>query len=67
MMALLTAILADQPRLVGAACCGRHELFDPIRRNEPGFQRHEQTRRTEAARICAGCPGVRAQCPKVTT
>lgn len=27
---LLTAILTDQPRLVGAACIGRHELFDPI-------------------------------------
>ncbi|MGH3548413.1 MAG: WhiB family transcriptional regulator [Pseudonocardiaceae bacterium] len=63
---LLSAILADSPRLPGAACRGRHALFDPIRGNEPGFQRQEQRRRTDAARLCAGCP-VRAQCSKVTT
>ncbi|MGH3857962.1 MAG: WhiB family transcriptional regulator [Pseudonocardiaceae bacterium] len=63
---LLAAILTDQPRLPGAACRGRHALFDPIRGNEPGFQRREQVRRTEAARICAGCP-VRTQCRTVAT
>lgn len=54
---LLSAILANQPRLTGAACIGRHELFDPIRGNgDPRFQRQEQIRRVTAARICAGCP-----------
>ncbi|HKR48837.1 MAG TPA: hypothetical protein VJT72_04510 [Pseudonocardiaceae bacterium] len=30
-VALLEAILTDIPRLDGATCRGRHELFDPIR------------------------------------
>ncbi|PZS23005.1 MAG: hypothetical protein DLM60_03360 [Pseudonocardiales bacterium] len=63
---LLSAILADQPRLSGAACIGRHEMFDPIRNGDPRYQREEQLRRTEAARLCAGCPA-RQRCPDVTT
>ncbi|MGH3522204.1 MAG: hypothetical protein ACRDU4_05100 [Mycobacterium sp.] len=63
---LLSAILTDSPRLPGAACRGRHAMFDPIRGNEPGFQRREQVRRTEAARVCAGCPVIH-RCPDVTT
>jgi hypothetical protein len=40
---LLSKILADLPRLPGAACIGRHEWFD----------------RTQAARLCATCPAIR--------
>ncbi len=63
---LLTAILVDQPKLDGAACRGRHELFDPIRCIDPQHYRQEQIRRTEAARICSTCPA-RTRCPTVTT
>ncbi|MGH3824569.1 MAG: hypothetical protein ACRDRA_17305, partial [Pseudonocardiaceae bacterium] len=63
---LLKVILADQPRLPGAACRGRHELFDPVVGNGPRFQHREQHRRAEAARVCAGCPE-RHHCPDVTT
>lgn len=62
---LLSAILANQPRLPGAACIGRHELFDPIRGNGSRFQHQEQIRRVEAARIRAGCPVIH-YCPSVT-
>ncbi|MGH3888769.1 MAG: hypothetical protein ACRDSZ_19790 [Pseudonocardiaceae bacterium] len=37
---LLAVILADLPKLDGAACRGRHELFDPIRGNGHRYQ-HE--------------------------
>ncbi len=63
---LLIAILTGQPQLPGAACRGRHELFDPIRCIDPQHYRQEQIRRTEAARICAGCPMIH-RCPDVTT
>jgi transcription factor WhiB len=62
---LLAAILAGQPRLPGAACRGRCELFDPIRGNSPRFQRQKHLRLAEAARVCAGCP-VTQRCPDVT-
>jgi hypothetical protein len=63
---LLSTILADTVRLTGAACIGRHELFD----RTPGngghqHQRQEQIRRAEAARLCATCPAIR-HCPSVT-
>ncbi|MGH3513391.1 MAG: hypothetical protein ACRDRB_14090 [Pseudonocardiaceae bacterium] len=62
---LLAAILTDQPRLPGAACIGHHRTYDPLPRDHQ-HQRQEQLRRTEAARICAGCP-VTDRCPDVTT
>ncbi len=66
MIKLLAVILADQPKLDGAACRGRHALFDPIRCIDPQHYRREQIRRTEAARICSGCPVIH-RCPDVTT
>ena len=62
---LLSAILANQPHLPGAACRGQHELFDPIRGRGPRFQRQEQIRLAEAAQVCAGCPAIRP-CQSVT-
>ncbi|MGH3538130.1 MAG: hypothetical protein ACRDQJ_07470 [Pseudonocardiaceae bacterium] len=62
---LLTAILADSPRLPGAACRGRHRTYDPLPRVHQ-HQRQERARLAEATRICATCPA-RAQCPTVTT
>ncbi len=63
---LLAAILTDPPWLSGAACIGRHEMFDPV----PGHgghqhQRQERIRRVQAARLCAGCPAIR-RCTTVT-
>jgi WhiB family redox-sensing transcriptional regulator len=63
---LLSGILAGTPRLPGAACIGRHELYDPIAGNGPQFQRAEQIRLAEAAQVCAGCPVIQ-RCPSVTT
>jgi WhiB family redox-sensing transcriptional regulator len=63
---LLKEILAGVPRLPGAACIGRHELFDPVPGNGGHqHQRQEQIRRAEAARLCATCPAIR-HCPSVT-
>ncbi|MGH3898462.1 MAG: hypothetical protein ACRDTA_09445 [Pseudonocardiaceae bacterium] len=39
---LLEAILTDLPKLDGAACRGRQELFDPIRGNDHRYQHEEQ-------------------------
>jgi hypothetical protein len=63
---LLREILAGVPRLPGARCIGKHELFDPVPGNG-GHQhrRQERIRRAEAARLCAGCPAIR-HCPSVT-
>lgn len=50
---LIAAILEDLPSLPGAACRGRHELFDPAQpdedRTELGY------RHRAAARICTRC------------
>lgn len=52
---LLIAVLTDRPNLPGAACIGRHELFD--------LAVHPEDRRTAsaqarfaAARLCGTCP-----------
>lgn len=45
--------LADLPKLDGAACQHRHEGFDPIRGNGHRYQRDEQIRLADVARICA--------------
>ncbi|MGH3685131.1 MAG: hypothetical protein ACRDSM_08770 [Pseudonocardiaceae bacterium] len=63
---LLAVILADLPKLDGAACRGRHELFDPIRGNGHRYQHEEHIRLAKAARICSSCPMVQ-RCPDVTT
>ena len=63
---LQAVILADIPKLDGAACHGRHELFDSAPRNGRRYQQEEQIRLAEAARICSSCPVVQ-RCPDVTT
>jgi hypothetical protein len=64
--ALLKQILAGTVRLTGAACIGRHELFDRIPGNGGHqHQRLKQIRRAEAARPCARCPAIR-HCPSAT-
>ncbi|MCQ4120443.1 WhiB family transcriptional regulator [Rhodococcus tibetensis] len=50
------------PRLRGAACVGRHELFDDRHENEQESDR--AARHAAAARICARCP-VRTACRDV--
>lgn len=60
---LLSAILADLPRLDGAACIGHHDLYDEQPEGRSHQRRDEQRARGElAAAGCAGCP-VRARCP----
>ena len=56
---LLKAILAGTVRLPGAACIGRHDLFDRTPGNGGHQHQHqEQIRRAEAARLCATCPAI---------
>lgn len=59
-MSLLSQMLAGvvDPRLEGAACAGRHALFDPPERNEDRDQLAH--RHAAAARICATCPVLNA-------
>jgi hypothetical protein len=64
-LALLKAILADTVRLPNAACIGRHQLFDPVSGNGRQYQRQEQIRLAQAARVCATCPAIR-RCTSVT-
>lgn len=58
---LLRAILADLPRLPGAACVSQYALFDDV----PGCQsRDQRAERFEAAvRVCESCPA-RPACPE---
>ncbi|ORA66029.1 hypothetical protein BST23_11925 [Mycolicibacterium elephantis] len=52
-LADLLAELAASPNLTGAACRGRHDLFDPVDRDDP--------RVAEAVRICqTQCPALEA-------
>ncbi len=54
--AALAAALAAAPRLPGAACKGRYELFDPA---EPGEDEDDYTYRDETAlAICRHCPAL---------
>ena len=62
---LLKEILAGVPRLTGAACIERHEMFDPVLGNGHQYQRQEQIRLAKAARLCTTCPAIR-HCPSVT-
>ncbi len=62
---LLKAILAGTVRLPGAACVGRHQLFDQTPGNDHQQRRAERIRLAQAARLCAACPAIR-HCPSVT-
>ncbi|GED99699.1 hypothetical protein nbrc107696_01460 [Gordonia spumicola] len=52
---LAKSVLADTPNLTGAACTGRHTVFDPIDHDteSPGTV---AARHAEAERICRQCP-----------
>jgi hypothetical protein len=65
-LALLKQILAGTVRLPGAACVGRHRLFDSVVGNGHRYRDQEHTRIARAAACCATCPA-RAQCPTATT
>ncbi|MBY3989138.1 hypothetical protein HQO84_16715 [Rhodococcus fascians] len=54
----LTAILTDTPRLDGAACIGRSDLFDPPGDGEP--RDVVDARHRAAARVCWTCPALDA-------
>lgn len=64
-VALLKEILADLLRLPGAACIGKHAMFDPVIGNGLQYRDQEQIRLAKAARLCATCPAIR-HCPSVT-
>jgi len=49
-------MLADSPRLDGARCIGRPQLFDQHRHNDPNRDRDQAT----ALRTCASCPALTA-------
>jgi hypothetical protein len=57
---LLSVILAGIPQLNGAACVGRHHLYDEI----PGRGQNDQRRQSyqAAAGVCSRCP-VPVLCP----
>lgn len=56
---LLTAILADTPKLTGALCVGRAEMFDERGDDESADEAAE--RRGRAAALCTRCPA-RVEC-----
>ncbi|MFZ0118120.1 MAG: hypothetical protein WAL99_01450 [Pseudonocardiaceae bacterium] len=62
---LLAAILVDRPQLTGAACIGKHAMFDPIVGNGNQYRDQERVRLAKAAQLCAGCPAVQ-RCTSVT-
>lgn len=57
-IALLAEIFEGAPRLPGAACVGRPELFDPAAPGEDAET--AAARHTQARRLCAMCPQLRA-------
>jgi hypothetical protein len=63
---LLSTILADTVRLPGAACIGKHRMYDPIVENRHRYRDREWARLTKAARVCAGCPVIQ-RCNTVAT
>lgn len=64
---LLAAILTDLPQLTGAACVGKHRMFDPVIGNGLQCRDRERVRvrLAKAARVCAGCPVIQ-RCTSVT-
>jgi hypothetical protein len=65
-VALLAEILTDRPQLTGAACIGKHAIFDPIVGNGLQYRDQERVRLAKAARVCGGCPVIH-RCPCATT
>ncbi|MGH3838300.1 MAG: hypothetical protein ACRDSF_21780 [Pseudonocardiaceae bacterium] len=51
---LLSAILTDLPKLDGAACQGRYELFDELPGRPSPDERRERLQ--AAATVCRACP-----------
>ena len=47
---LLKEILAGVPRLPGAACIGKHHMFDPVLGNGHQYRDQDRARLTETAR-----------------
>lgn len=63
LVAALLDELAVAPRLAGARCVDRHELFDATieaERTGPPGAADLAAARTEALRLCAGCPELMA-------
>jgi hypothetical protein len=56
---LLSKILWELPNLPGAACTGRHELYEDPARENPVLRTQ---RVATAARVCRSCPQ-RPACP----
>ncbi|MGH3550781.1 MAG: hypothetical protein ACRDQU_22200 [Pseudonocardiaceae bacterium] len=64
---LLSAILAGVQPLPGAACSGRHVLYDELHGGYGRRHRDQERERLQrAAACCASCPA-RTQCTTVTT
>ncbi|MCX2965600.1 WhiB family transcriptional regulator [Gordonia aquimaris] len=53
---LLSALLAGTPKLDGARCIERPDLFDPRDRGEP--LKAARARHQQAAALCDSCPSV---------
>lgn len=53
---ILKRILAGLPKLSGAACVGRAEIFAPAEPDEP--DEHVEYRHRHAAAICSTCPAL---------
>lgn len=61
---LLTEIVRGVPSLPGAACRGRHELYDELPAGRgPERAAAEQERVAAAVMVCCGCPA-RSACPE---
>lgn len=53
---LLAAVLRELPKLTGAACAGRSELFDPAHRHETAET--VEARHARAVGLCRTCPAL---------
>jgi hypothetical protein len=56
---LMDELAAGMPHLPGARCAGRHELFDATAegsRTGPAGAAEVAAARSEALRLCGGCP-----------
>lgn len=55
------AVLADTPNLTGAACAGRHALFDPQAHEDGETTQQAAARHERAMSLCRWCPAL-AEC-----
>lgn len=62
-VALLSKVFAGLPKMDGAQCVGRHELFDPRGKDEDADAARQ--RHTEAVALCRRCPAL-ADCADFT-